>query len=306
MENSHGSFNGPGLDRVPLGTRPFAYVLSGGAALGSWQGGVLHALSQERGLRAHSVVGTSAGAINGAAYLQGDMALLRDLWRSIPRKRFMKWSVGLFPPRLFSLESVRAYLSEVIDEARCRREKKCWFYPVAVDIASGETVQSEFSPEEDGPWEGPLVDRLAGSMAVPFVFPPGRMPHEDPAQPERVFVDGHVTSRLYLDRLVKRGVLDFVFVNVISAREMRSPAFSPRGYIGTMIHQLLNGQVENGLDSLRHGFPRAGIRAFILRPSRPLRVSVFKFDRGECREAFDLGAADALSWSADPAPTRIL
>jgi len=143
-------------------------------------------------------------------------------------------------------------------------------------------------------------------MAVPFLFPPARVPHEDPAKRDRVLVDGHVTSRLFLDRLAVRGVLDFVFLNVISDREMNTPRYSPRGFIGTLIHQLLNAQVENGLESLRFGFKEKGIRAFLLRPSKPLKVSVFKFDKDECRGAFDLGINDACRWGESQESTRIL
>ncbi|PCI39918.1 MAG: hypothetical protein COB53_02370 [Elusimicrobia bacterium] len=300
------NFDGPSLEQQPLGSRPFAYVLSGGAALGAWQGGVLCALSQEKGWNAHSVIGTSAGAINGAAYLQGDFDLLKELWRSIPRGRFMKRSLGFSPPRLFSLESVKEYLGEVISEERCRQGRRCWFYPVSVDIAHGETLQSEFSPESEGPWQGPLIDKIVGSMAVPFVFPPARVPHEDPSKKMRVLVDGHVTSRLSLGALALRGVRDFVFVNVISHKEMRTSSYSPRGFISTMIHQLLNAQVDNGLEPFRDGFKELGIRAFLLRPSRPLAMSVFKFDKRECRDAFELGERDAVLWGESPNGTQIL
>ncbi len=299
-------FNGPTLDRVPIGTRPFGFVLSGGAALGSWQAGVLYALSRGCGWQAHSVVGTSAGAINGAAYLQGDFDLLKELWRSIPRDRFMKWSPGISPPRLFSLESVREYLKEVISEERCRDGRRCWLYSVAADISNGETFQSEFSPGGDEVWQGPLVDTILGSMAVPFVFPPARLPHENSEKKERVLVDGHVTSRLFLDRLANRGVQDYLFLNVISDLEMNTPAYSPRRYIGTMIHQLLNAQIDNGLEPFRQGFKELGIRAFLLRPSSPLRVSVFKFDKNECRAAFELGEKDAMNWSRNLSETQIL
>ena len=299
-------FDGPSLEDAPLGSRPFAFVLSGGAALGSWQGGALFALSEESGWRAHSVVGTSAGAINGAAYLQGDLPLLQELWRSIPRARFMKWSLGFRPPRLWSLESVGEYLSEVISEESCRKSRRCWFYPVSSDVANGETFQAEFSPDPAGPWQGPLIEKPLGSMAVPFLFPPARIAHETPGLPARVLVDGHVTSSLFLDRLARRGVRDFVFVNVISEWEMRRPLFSPRGLIGTLIHQLLEAQIENGLEPFRFGFQELGVRAFVLRPSRPLEVSVFRFDANECRAAFDLGIADARTWAANPGPTRVL
>ena len=109
-----------------------------------------------------------------------------------------------------------------------------------------------------------------------------------------------------IDGLARRGVRDFIFVNVISDAEMRAPGFRPRAFVGTLIHQLLEAQIENGLEPLRYGFPELGIRAFVLRPSKPLRVSVFKFDREECRRAFDLGMKDAEAWFDNPGTTQIL
>jgi NTE family protein len=44
---------------------PVAFVLSGGASLGAIQVGMLHAL-YERGIAPDLIVGTSAGALNGA------------------------------------------------------------------------------------------------------------------------------------------------------------------------------------------------------------------------------------------------
>ena len=58
------------LDDAPLGSRPLALVLSGGASLSSWQAGVLCALVERHGLSFQDVIGTSGGSINGFAEFQ--------------------------------------------------------------------------------------------------------------------------------------------------------------------------------------------------------------------------------------------
>lgn len=77
-----------------------AFVLSGGAALGAVQVGMLQAL-ETAGIRPDLVVGTSVGAIN-AAWIAGDptdahLDDLEALWVSIRRGQvFPSGPIGLF------------------------------------------------------------------------------------------------------------------------------------------------------------------------------------------------------------------
>ncbi|MBI5596592.1 MAG: patatin-like phospholipase family protein [Elusimicrobia bacterium] len=293
----------PSLAEAPLGTRPAALILSGGAALGAWQGGVLWAFDARHGIPFGQVLGTSAGSINGAAYLQGSTALLKELWRDVPRGDFLDLSPRLVPPSLLSLDSVAGYLSGVISEERCRASKRCWFYAVAVDIAGGGTVQAQYSPEPGGPWDGPLLEHILGSIAVPFVFPPRRLAAN--GGPARVFVDGHVTSFVDLAPILDRGALDLVFVSVIGARRAGTPRFGPRGFISTLINQLMRAQVDNSLAAVAHRVASGGVRVFEFAPLEPLDMSVFLFKKEECRRAFDQGAADAALFVGDPGRWRI-
>ena len=65
-----------------------AFVLSGGASLGSIQVGMLQALTANR-IRPDLIVGTSVGALNGAWLASGDteasLARLAEIWRGINR-----------------------------------------------------------------------------------------------------------------------------------------------------------------------------------------------------------------------------
>lgn len=292
----------PSLTDAPLGTRPTALILSGGAALGAWQGGVLWEL-ERRGLSFGQVLGTSAGSINGAAYLQGDVGMLKDLWRDVPRESFLDWTPRLVPPSLLSLESVGRYLKTVLSEERCRASKRCWFYAVAVDINGAGTVQAEYSPEPGGRWDGPLLDHILGSIAVPFVFPPWRVPARN-GTPERLFVDGHTSSFIDLAPILDRDALDLLFVNIVLPGA--GPGLRPRAFVSTLINALMQAQITNGLAAVKGRLAPAGVRVFEFTPSKPLDASVFLFKKHECRRIFDQGVDDASLLLKDPARYRLL
>lgn len=292
----------PCIEQAPLGSRPTALILSGGASLGAWQGGVLWEL-ERRGLSFGQVLGSSAGSINGAAYFQGTVGMLNELWRDVPRESFLDWSPGIAPPHLMDLSSVGRYLRTVISEERCRAAKRCVYYAVAVDLNGAGTVQAEYSPEPGGRWDGDLIDHILGSVAVPFVFAPWRVPARN-GTPERLFVDGHTSCFVDLGPLLDRGALDLLFVNIVSPQER--PRMAPRGFISTMINTLMQAQVTNALAAVKGRLAPSGVRVFEFTPSKPLDISVFLFKKHECRRIFDQGVADADLLFKDPSKYRRL
>lgn len=94
----------PAAPSVP-GPRKRALVLTGGGALGSYQGGVLTGLAA-RGERFDIVVGTSIGAINGAIFSQGEVEKVRDLWSNIARYRLIQ-SVSSLRPLIVAIDEFR-------------------------------------------------------------------------------------------------------------------------------------------------------------------------------------------------------
>ncbi|OGR59624.1 MAG: hypothetical protein A2X36_05410 [Elusimicrobia bacterium GWA2_69_24] len=290
---------------VPLGGRPTALILSGGASLAAWQGGALYAL-ERRGIPFQAVLGTSAGSLNGAAYLQGDTELLKKLWTDIPREKLMRFSPRLSPPSLFSMDAVRRALGELLSEERCRARRRCWFYAVSVDIRNGGTVQAQYSPEPDGPWDSPFLDHVLGSIAVPFVFPPVEVQGARPDAPRRLLVDGHLTSFAFLDTLVERGARDFLFLNVVGGRGPRRTPMGLKRYANALITEAMQSQLVNSVEVLRRHRRSEEFRAYEFHPSEPLNMSVFGFKKAECRWAFDLGLQDAEACLKDLPTRRIL
>ena len=71
-----------------------AFVLGGGGQLGAHEAGMLRALL-ERGIMPDLVVGTSVGAINGAAIASDPSVAMRSGWRRLARHRAQRRVRGL-------------------------------------------------------------------------------------------------------------------------------------------------------------------------------------------------------------------
>src|SRR4051812_45200061 len=161
-------------DRQPT----VAFVLSGGASLGAIQVGMLRAV-YERGIAPDLIVGTSAGALNGAFVASRPQTVttadaLGDVWRALRRGQE-------FP--LNPLTSLLGFLGardHLVPESGLRRlivrhvecadlaELPIPLHVVAVDVVSGEELRLS---------RGPVLDAVLGSAALPAVLPP--VPWED-------------------------------------------------------------------------------------------------------------------------------
>src|SRR4051794_3539513 len=203
----------------PRARRITAFVLSGGGNQGVTQVGMLQALI-ERGIVPDVVIGTSAGALNGAAIsyapnLTG-IDRLAAAWSALttddvfPGGRISRaWKVVRRGTHLFTSEG----LARVITDATPARSFDDLTIPlrvVAADLDSGEEVVFA---------RGPLEPALLASAALPGVFP---IVHHD----GRRLVDGGVVNSVPLWHALS-GPVDRVFVlNVshgVADREPRSP-----------------------------------------------------------------------------------
>src|SRR4051794_647283 len=151
-----------------------AFVLSGGASLGSIQVGMLEAL-YERGIRPDMIVGTSAGALNGAYIAERPQVVetareLGDVWRGLSRGQ-------VFPvnPLTGALGFLGAR-SHLVPDSGLRRlirrhtmidrleETLVPLHVIATDLLRGEG---------GGLSAGAPVGAGMGSAAIPRVLPPG-------------------------------------------------------------------------------------------------------------------------------------
>src|SRR6478735_4724764 len=206
------------VPRPPMGPRT-AFVLSGGGNQGVSQVGMLRALL-EREIVPDVVIGTSAGALNGAAVAYAPnltgVAQLAAVWEQLrsdhvfPGGRISRaWNVVRRGTHLFDSVGLEALIQHSTP-ARSFSDLEIPLRVIATDLDSGEEVVLV---------RGPLKPALLASTALPGVFP---IVHHD----GRRLVDGGVVDNVPLSHALA-GPVDRVFVLNVSSgtsdRIERSP-----------------------------------------------------------------------------------
>ena len=176
-----------------------AFVLSGGASLGAIQVGMLRAL-YERGIRPDLIVGTSAGALNGAYIASRPQASataegLARIWRELRRGQ-------VFPVNpLTGLLGFLGARDHLVPESGLRRlierhvecqeleEMPIPLHVVSVDVVTGQELRLS---------HGPVLDAVLASAAVPGVLQP--VSWED-----RALMDGGVANNTPISHAVELG-----------------------------------------------------------------------------------------------------
>ncbi len=186
----------PTRSRPPAG--PVAVVLSSGANLGAVQVGVLRALV-EHGVRPDLIVGCSIGALNGAALAEdptaAGVARLEQAWttaeqRGVLPRPWLPPAVALI--RRGDAVADRDGLHRLIERsvtATSFADLAVPLHCVATDVEA--CADAWFS-------EGPLVEALLASSAMPAMFPPVTIDG-------RRYIDGAVVSDVPVDRAVALG-----------------------------------------------------------------------------------------------------
>jgi NTE family protein len=210
-----------------------AFVLSGGANLGSVQAGMLTGLLEE-GIRPDLIVGTSIGAAN-AAYLAADPTIgrVRELCRI--------WR-GVRPKHVFPIQPLRAIRSITRDGALFSPEP-LWRllepglgYDRVEDAAIPlRIVATRFSDGAEVVFEsGRVKDAILASTALPLIFPPHEISGE-------LYVDGGLSDQVPLEPAVSAGA-DRIYVLSVGfpcppPRNHRSPRAVLMHSIGILLSQ---------------------------------------------------------------------
>ena len=195
-----------------------AFVLGGGGQLGAHEVGMLRALL-EHGIVPDIVVGTSVGAINGAAVAADPtpaaVTRLADTWSRIDRHDAFEGSVL---GRLATLARSRTHLHESHNLRRLLTES----LPVAriedlVVRFEGVAACIETASER---WfsTGPLVDAVMASSAVPGLLPPVEIGGEH-------FLDGGIVHSVPVGRAVELGA---GVIYVLHVGRLDRPLETPR------------------------------------------------------------------------------
>lgn len=197
-----------------------AFVLGGGGNLGAIQVGMLRALV-DRGVRPDLIVGCSVGALNGAAFAADPTAAgvdrLEALWTTMDGRDVLPtgWvtttaALARRGEAVHTLAGLRAVVEGFLT-ARTFAELAVPFTCVATDLAAAGPAW--FS-------EGPLVDAILASAAVPAVYPAVVLDG-------RRYVDGAVVDDVPVGRAAELGALRLYVLTVGTVDRPRRPPRRP-------------------------------------------------------------------------------
>jgi NTE family protein len=199
-------------------TGGIAFVLGGGGHMGAYEVGMLRALL-ERDIAPDLVVGTSVGALNGAA-IASDPTLamvdrLRDVWLGVDDEKifggsFLAGALNMFRSRthLHSNDELRELIGRLAP-AKLIEDLPVRFQCVAAAVERAAEHWFE---------EGPLADAVLASCAVPGVLPPVEIGGEH-------FIDGGVVNSIPISRAVELGARE---IYVLHVGRIEAPLTLPR------------------------------------------------------------------------------
>lgn len=215
-----------GTSLTPAPRHRDVLVLSGGGLAGAAQVGMLRALARS-GWRPDAIVGTSAGALNGAWMAAGFHAprvdTLEQIWLGLRQR-------GVFPDgtaaqayrvlRRRSAVQGSDTLRQLIDRCCPVDDLRDFVVPLhvsATDLTTGEPVWLN---------EGPATTALLASASIPGVVPP--VEHDG-----RILVDGGVVANVPVSRAVDVGATRIVCLDV--SGDLSAEA-TPTTALGVLLH----------------------------------------------------------------------
>jgi len=171
--------------RFSISSDRIALILSGGGSRGAYQIGVWKAM-MEKGLMpsVKQVYGTSVGAINGAAIVQGDLQLAEGLWKELDYSKVFSdfnsiVSSAEYNPRAIyqtlrklikekglNVDPLKELLHEFLDEEQIRNST-IDFGLVVFDVGS---LKRRYLRKADIP-KGELIDYIIASATFPLFKP---------------------------------------------------------------------------------------------------------------------------------------
>ena len=262
---------------------PVAFVLSGGASLGAVQVGMLRAL-YERGVTPDLIVGTSAGAINGAFIAARPQTVatadeLARVWRGVTRGQ-------VFPVN--PLAGLRGFLgqrSHLVPDSGLRQlvarhilverleELLIPLHVVAVDVVSGEELLLS---------EGSIEQAVLASAAIPAVLPPVTWK-------DRQLMDGGVANNTPISHAIALGATEIYVLPTGHACGLQRP---PSSALGMAVHALSLLTFSRLIADVEAS--RNEAKLIVLPPPCPLSVTPIDFSHAN--ELVNRSLADARAF----------
>lgn len=246
--------------------RPVGFVLGGGASLGAMQVGMLQALS-EQAVFADVVIGTSVGALNGAAVAldpRGAANRLSHVWPEVTRDMVFPGgpvaqvrTLQRHHTHLFPSDRLAALVESYLGDRNHFDDLAVPFGAVTLDVASGAPRVIR---------NGPLLPALLASCAVPGIYPSVTIDHHQ-------LYDGGVLANVPVIQALEMGARSLVVLDATFPGQI--PA-APRNLAEAVLFTaMLSVRVQAQLEA-----PRAAEQVPVLYLPSPVihRVSPLEFD----------------------------
>ena len=246
------------------------FVLSGGASLGAIQVGMLRAL-YERDIRPDLIVGTSAGALNGAFVASRPQTVetadeLGKVWKGLRRGHAFPFNpltglLGFIGVRdhLVPDSGLRRLIDRHVDQGQLE-DLAVPLHVVAVDVLTGEELRLS---------AGSLPDAILASAAIPGVLEPT-------VWGERVLIDGGVANNTPISHAIDLGATRIYVLPTGHACSLDEP---PGGALAMALHAISLLTQRRLIDDIeRH---RGNAKLIVLPPPCPLGTQPIDFDHAE-------------------------
>jgi NTE family protein len=255
---------------MPRRRETTAFVLSGGASLGAIQVGMLRAL-YERDVAPDLIVGTSAGALNGAYIASRPQTVhtadkLGEVWRGLRRGNAFPLNpvTGLLGFLGLRDHLVPASGLERLIDRHTEYERLEDFpiplHVVAVDVITGEELRLS---------SGSLRDAILASAAIPGVLEPV-------AWGDRVLMDGGVANNTPISHAIELGATRIYVLPTGHACALDEP---PGGALAMALHAISLLTQRRLIDDIeRH---RGSAKLIVLPPPCPLSTQPIDFDHAD-------------------------
>jgi NTE family protein len=242
----------------------------------------------EAGIRPDFIVGTSAGALNGAwlaVHPNPDgVAELRDLWLSVDRREIFPFSPlqimrGLFGRRdhVVSAKKLTSWLARRAPLSRLEHAR-IPLHVMATDLATGAAVMLS---------SGKALDALLASTAIPGIFPPIELDG-------RLLVDGGIAADTPISQAVELGADTVYVLPTVGIQPDARPSSAPAVALQALSH-LLGYAADNEIAA------NAGRCALYVAPALAVR-DISPFDFSHSQELIEAALASTRTWLASATP----
>ena len=265
-----------------------AFVFTGGGSLGAIQVGMLRVLLSS-GVKPDFVVGASVGAIN-ASYFVGapnaaGVATLEQIWSGLRR-------ADIFPFSLASAFGLIRHQGHIVDPSKLRRviEANLLYsrledaqIPLHIMATNQQGIGIRLS-------NGPAVDAILASTAIPGVFPPVNVNGE-------ALMDGAIAANTPVRLASELGASRIIILPTGYACALKQP---PMRAIGKALHAItlmIAWQLIYDLERMPEN-----IQVHLVPTLCPLAVSPFDFSRA--KELIELAAQSTRKWIDEGGLTR--